>query len=121
MKSHSLTLALVSGLMALTTATAFAQTTAPTTPVSPTATPRVDQREANQQQRIANGAASGQLTAKETQHLEKEQARIDKTEAKAKSDGVVTAKERRHLQKEQDVASADIRRAKHNKRVAKSS
>lgn len=118
MKSHSLTLALVSGLMALTTASAFAQSAAP---ASPTATPRVDQREANQQQRIANGAASGQLTAKETQRLEKEQAHIDKTEAKAKSDGVVTAKERRHLQKEQDVASADIRRAKHNKRVAKSS
>ncbi len=111
MKRMSLSIALVSSLLA---ASAFAQTTAPVS----TATPRVDQREANQQQRIANGAASGQLTARETQHLEKEQARIDNAEAKAKSDGVVTAKERRQLQKRQDVASADIRRAKHNKRTA---
>jgi hypothetical protein len=110
MKRISLSIALVSSLMA---ASAFAQT-AP----APTATPRVDQREANQQQRIANGAASGQLTAKETQHLEKEQARVDNAEAKAKSDGVVTAKERRQLQRKQDVASADIRRAKHNNRTA---
>jgi hypothetical protein len=112
MKRLSLSIALVSSLMAVS---AFAQTPAAT---PSTATPRVDQREANQQQRIANGAASGQLTAKETQRLEKEQARVDKTEAKAKSDGVVTAQERRKLQKEQDVASADIRRAKHNKRTA---
>ncbi|MDH0864897.1 hypothetical protein [Mitsuaria sp. GD03876] len=111
MKRLSLSIALVSSLIA---ASAFAQTTAPAAPQ----TPRVDQREANQQQRIANGAASGQLTAKETQHLEKEQARVDNAEAKAKSDGVVTAKERRQLQRKQDVASADIRRAKHNKRTA---
>ncbi|ANH69042.1 hypothetical protein [Mitsuaria sp. 7] len=108
MKRISLSIALVSSLMAVS---AFAQTPA-------TATPRVDQREANQQQRIANGAASGQLTAKETQHLEKEQARVDNAEAKAKSDGVVTAKERRQLQRKQDVASADIRRAKHNNKTA---
>lgn len=111
MKRMSLPIALVSTLIA---ASAFAQTTGP----AATATPRVDQREANQQQRIANGAASGQLTARETQHLEKQQARVDNAEAKAKSDGVVTAKERRQLQKRQDVASADIRRAKHNDRTA---
>jgi hypothetical protein len=111
MKRMSLSIALVSSLIA---ASAFAQTAAPAS----TATPRVDQREANQQQRIANGAASGQLTAKETQHLEKEQARVNNAEAKAKSDGVVTAKERRQLQRKQDVASADIRRAKHNGKTA---
>jgi hypothetical protein len=110
MKRISLSIALVSSLIA---ASAFAQTA----PAS-TATPRVDQREANQQHRIADGAASGQLTAKETQHLEKQQARVDNAEAKAKSDGVVTAKERRQLQTRQDVASADIRRAKHNDRTA---
>ena len=82
------------------------------------ATPTVDKREATQRQRIANGAASGQLTAKETQGLEKQQARIDVSEAKAKADGKVTAKERRHLARKQDRASKDIALAKHNEKTA---
>lgn len=95
-------------LLALAGASAFAQTN----------TPRVDQREANQQARIAQGAASGSLTPHETQRLEKEQARIDNAEAKAKSDGTVTTKERRRLHAMQDGASRDIRRKKHNERTA---
>ena len=98
-------------LLALSGASAFAQTPG-------TNTPRVDQREANQQARIAQGAASGSLTPHETQRLEKEQARIDNAEAKAKSDGTVTAKERRRLHAMQDGASRDIHRKKHNGRVA---
>ena len=39
-----------------------------------TATPRVDQREANQQARIDAGVASGQLTAREANRLDKQQA-----------------------------------------------
>jgi hypothetical protein len=35
-----------------------------------TATPRVDRREARQQERISQGVASGQLTPKETAHLQ---------------------------------------------------
>ena len=77
-----------------------------------------DRREANQQARIAQGAASGSLTPQETQRLEKEQAHIDKAEAKAKSDGTVTAKERRRLTAMQDGASRDIHRKKHNARSA---
>jgi len=83
-----------------------------------TATPRVDQREARQQERIANGAASGQLTAKETQRLEKQQAHINATEASAKADGKVTAKERRRLDRMQDRASKDIRAEKHDAKTA---
>lgn len=100
--------------LALVAASAFAQTPA----AAPgTNTPRVDQREANQQARIAQGAASGSLTPSETQKLEREQARIDKTEARAKADGKVTAKERRHLHAMQDKASRDIYRKKHNARA----
>ena len=102
---------LVAALLALAGASAFAQTPG-------TSTPRIDQREANQQARIAQGAASGSLTAHETQRLEKEQGRIDTAEAKAKSDGTVTAKERRHLNAMQDGASRDIHRKKHNARTA---
>ncbi len=82
------------------------------------ATPAVDKREATQQERIAKGAASGQLTARETQGLEKQQARIDATETKAKADGKVTAKERRQLARKQDRASKDIALAKHNDKTA---
>jgi hypothetical protein len=98
-------------LLTLAGASAFAQTPG-------THTPRIDQREAHQQARIAQGAASGSLTAHETQRLEKEQARIDHAEAKAKSDGTVTAKERRRLHAMQDGASRDIHRKKHNARAA---
>jgi hypothetical protein len=96
-------------LLTLAAASAFAQPPG-------TNTPRIDQREANQQARIVQGAASGSLTAHETQRLEKEQARVDHAEAKAKADGTVTAKERRRLTAMQDGASRDIRRKKHNAR-----
>lgn len=96
-------------VLALGAASAFAQAPG-------TNTPRVDQREANQQARIAQGAASGNLTPHETQRLEKEQAHINNAEAKAKADGTVTAKERRRLHAMQDGASRDIHRKKHNNR-----
>ena len=82
------------------------------------ATPRVDQREANQQARIDQGVASGQLTPKETKRLEKQQTHIAKAETNAKADGVVTAKEHRHLNGMQDRASRDIHREKHDRQVA---
>jgi hypothetical protein len=82
------------------------------------ATPRVEQREANQQARIEQGVASGQLTGKEAHRLEKQQARVESAEMHAKADGVVTAKERRHLHRMQNRASRDIARQKHDAQVA---
>jgi len=84
---------------------------------SPT-TPRVDQRQAHQQARIAQGAASGTLTAQETQRLERGQAAVQNAEAQAKADGTVTRHERRQLHHMQDRKSDAIRRAKHNDRTA---
>jgi hypothetical protein len=83
-----------------------------------TSTPRVDQREVNQQQRIEQGINSGQLTPKETAKLEKGEAKIDKMEAKAKSDGKVTDKERKKLTKAQNKESKKIYKEKHDKQVA---
>ena len=103
----------VAAALAVASIGAFAQAAA--TP----ATPRVDQREANQQQRIAAGAASGQLTAKETNRLEVEQARINTAEARAKADGTVTKGERKHLHRMQDRASKHIRHQKHDAQTAK--
>ncbi|WP_428421013.1 hypothetical protein [Methylibium sp.] len=82
-----------------------------------TATPRIDQREQRQEQRVQQGVGSGALTPKETYRLEKEQAHIDKAEASAKSDGTVTASERKRLMKMQNRASHDIRRQKHDRQV----
>ena len=97
--------------LALASLGAFAQGGAPVTP-------RVDQREANQQGRIDAGGASGQLTRREAIRLEREQARIARAERRAKADGVVTPRERRELARMQREASAHIRAQKHDAQVA---
>ena len=81
-------------------------------------TPRVDKREANQDTRIQNGVASGQLNAKETFRLEKEQAVINRAETKAEADGKVSRAERRRLHKMQNRASKDIYLQKHDAQTA---
>ena len=104
---------LIATTLAFASISAFAQAAA-----AP-ATPRVDQREANQQARIANGAASGQLTGKEAVRLEREQAAANKAEAKAKADGTVTRHERKRLHRMQNAASNDIHAQKHDAQTAK--
>jgi hypothetical protein len=84
-----------------------------------TSTPRIDQRQQNQQQRIDQGVKSGQLNQKEAARLEKGQARIQKMEDKAVADGKVTAKERARIEKAQDRESKRIYREKHDKQTAK--
>jgi uncharacterized membrane protein YebE (DUF533 family) len=81
-------------------------------------TPRVDQREANQQQRINQGVASGQLTGKEAANLQNQQNRIQAAEGRAKADGVLTAQERKNITKRQNKANRDIYRKKHNRKTA---
>lgn len=94
-------------LLGLATATAAAQETP--------ATPRVDARQERQDQRIENGRAAGQLTARETRRLEREQAGIQRIEDQAKADGAVTARERARLQRAQNNASRDVRRQKRDR------
>ncbi|MFO1428470.1 MAG: hypothetical protein U1F11_16165 [Steroidobacteraceae bacterium] len=77
-------------------------------------TPRLDQRQENQQQRIANGIESGQLNAREAAHLEHGEARLERHEAYAKSDGVVTGRERAALHAEANSMSRRIHRQKHD-------
>lgn len=102
-----------SATLALAGIGAFAQA------ASAPATPRVDQREVKQDARIQQGVASGELNAKETYRLEKEQAVINKAETKAKADGKVTPQERRKLHHMQNRASKDIRTQKHDGQTAK--
>lgn len=80
-----------------------------------TATPGIDQRQANQEQRIDQGIASGQLTQREANRLERGQQRVDNMENRAKSDGIVTARERTRLQHAQNVESKRIYRQKHDR------
>lgn len=77
-------------------------------------TPVVDQRQANQEKRIDQGIASGQLNQREANRLNHQQEHINKMEDKAKSDGVVTKKERTKIAKSQDRASRRIARQKHD-------
>lgn len=91
-------------ITALTCGIASAQ---PTTPV-------VKERQENQQQRINQGVASGELTRKEAVTLKTEQRAI-KAEKKAfKADGKVTPAERAKLRHDQNQASRHIYRKKHN-------
>ena len=101
---------LIASTLAFASIGAFAQAAA--------ATPRVDQRQANQQARIANGAASGQLTSRETLRLEKQQAMVNKAEDHAKADGTVTRHERKRLHRMQNTASKRIHRQKHDAQTA---
>ncbi|MBI5855417.1 MAG: hypothetical protein HZB35_09375 [Nitrospirae bacterium] len=77
--------------------------------------PGIDQRQANQEQRIDQGIASGQLTGHEAARLNRQQDRIDKMENHAKADGVVTKRERARLHAAQDHASRTIARQKHDR------
>lgn len=77
-------------------------------------TPKIDQRQANQEQRIDQGIASGQLNEREANRLNHQQEHINKMEDKAKSDGVVTKKERAKIGRAQDRTSKHIAKQKHD-------
>lgn len=80
-------------------------------------TPRVDQRQANQEQRIDQGVASGSLTQREANRLDRGQQHVDNMENRAKSDGVVTRGERARLHQAQEVQSRRIYAQKHDRQL----
>jgi len=77
---------------------------------------KVGQRSENQQDRIAQGVKSGQLTPGETAKLEKQQRGIHKHVAKDRkaNGGTLTASEKKQVNREQNQASRNIYRKKHN-------
>jgi hypothetical protein len=101
-------------LMAVTVA--FAQDSSTT---DPKPTTEVGQRKENQQDRIAQGIKSGQLTAGETAKLENQQKNINKQVAtdRAANGGRLTAGEKAQVNKEQNKASKNIYNKKHNART----
>lgn len=77
-------------------------------------TPRIDQRQMNQERRIDQGIASGELTKREAARLDHGQDRVDNLENKAKADGTVTRRERARIHHAQNVESRRIYRQKHD-------
>lgn len=77
-------------------------------------TPRIDQRQANQEQRIDQGIVSGELTQREAHRMNHQQAVINRVEGKAKADGAVSAQERKRLTKAQNKTSRHMYRQKHD-------
>lgn len=80
---------------------------------------KVDQRQADQNARIKQGVASGELTHKEAKHLRKREKAVHrkiKSERKANG-GKLTKAERRRINRQQNRTSHKIYRKKHNEAV----
>jgi hypothetical protein len=101
---------------------ALAQTPAApsTTPSTPAQDPSIAQRKENQQDRIANGIKSGQLTAGETSNLETKEAAINgETRAdRAANGGKLTQAEKQQVNQQQNKLSNQIYNDKHNANTA---
>jgi len=76
----------------------------------------IAQRKENQQDRIAQGVKSGQLTAHETASLENKEARLNHQirNDRRNDNGHLTAGEKARVNREQNTLSRDIYRDKHN-------
>jgi hypothetical protein len=95
---------------------AFAQN-APATTFNPPQT--IQQRKTDQQDRIAQGVQSGQLTAGETRNLETKEQGINQEEhgMRAEDNGHLTAADRATINRQQNHLSRQIYNKKHNGRV----
>jgi hypothetical protein len=80
----------------------------------------VGQRRYNQQQRIANGVNSGQMSASEAARAENHEQNINRNIAadRAANGGKLTPQERRNVNQRQNAASRQIYHEKHNAKTA---
>jgi hypothetical protein len=80
---------------------------------------KIQQRKENQQDRIAQGVGSGQLTAGETANLEHKESKLNREirSDRAANGGTLTTKERRQVNRQQNRLSRNIYRDKHNSRT----
>lgn len=120
--TQSLAILAVSGLMTLGTAAAQTQNSntsgAGPGQVDP-GHPRVNQinqRETNQQNRIANGIKNGKLTPGQAARLERGEQRLQNNEKKdmAKDNGHLTKQDQRQLNREANHMSKRIYKDKHS-------
>lgn len=94
-------------VLAVSTSMAMGQTSA-----------TINQRKENQQDRIAQGVKSGQLTAGETRNLEGRETSVNHEEhaMRRADDGHLTRADRAALTRRQNRVSRSIYRDKHNAR-----
>jgi hypothetical protein len=80
----------------------------------------VNDRRQDQQDRIANGVQSGQLTAGETKNLESREANVNREikDDRQANGGKLTAQERQQVNKQQNNMSKSIYTDKHNANTA---
>lgn len=85
-------------------------------PNNPGLAARPNQREGNQDQRIANGLRDGQMTSGEAARAERTQANIDRQvhNDRMANGGRLTGQERQQINGEQNAASRQIYRENHN-------
>ena len=93
---------LITSVIAAVSFSSFAQT----------GTPNIDQTQANQKARIAQGKATGTLSNREAARLDNGQAKVAGMKAGAKADGKVTSAERAAIKKEQSKQSRRIAKQK---------
>ncbi|MFN7997963.1 MAG: hypothetical protein U0Q18_30365 [Bryobacteraceae bacterium] len=79
----------------------------------------VNERRENQQDRIAQGVKSGQLTPHETAKVERQEGRINRQvrRDRAANGGKLTPAERHKVNRELNHTSREIHRDKHNART----
>jgi ribosomal protein S2 len=84
--------------------------------VTPAFAGRINKRRENQQDRIAQGVASGQLTPRETVRLEKNEVRLNGEIADMREDngGTLTKKDRVIVNRQQNKLSRQIYAQKHD-------
>jgi hypothetical protein len=77
--------------------------------------PSINERQYEQERRIAEGVRSGELTREEAETLRLEQRRIRAEERAYRADGVLSAAEWRELQRELNEADQNIHEEKHDR------
>jgi hypothetical protein len=107
-------------VIALGVPSVYAQTKSGTSTAPVTDPASIAQRKDNQQDRIAQGIDSNQLTAGETKNLETKEAGLNREEKTMRSDdnGHLTAADRATLDKQQNHLSNQIYADKHNANTA---
>ena len=104
-----------SAALALATLPVVAQSTTP----APVTGQTIQDRKENQQDRIANGVKSGELTAGETRNLEKKESNLNQEERDMRSldNGKLTTADKKTLTQQQNHLSKQIYQDKHNSAV----
>jgi len=103
----------LSAALAILALPVVAQSTSQSAPVTGES---IQDRKENQQDRIANGVKSGQLTAGETANLEKKESSVNQEERDMRKldNGKLTAADKATLNQQQNQISRQIYQDKHN-------